>query len=211
VPPLSRRLTHVEAVHYNRIARGLVLTGNPPMASGVAVGLPVARFVGGLNAAIPAIRRILATRRAGTGSIGVSGVAIAQVTLLWPVHNAVPAVGCVLAIPGAAAIGAIVDAIIAGLIAVDHAIATMDSAISIAGTLIGTVISTVIALFSRVDNAVAARAQRYPTQAVLPARTRLHGIRSIIALFAKLTIDGLVSTVWGWLALVRAKPDAVGR
>jgi hypothetical protein len=143
------------------------------MASGVAVGLPVARFVGGLNAAIPAIRRILATRRAGTGSIGVSGVAIAQVALLRSVLDAVTAVGRVLAIPGTATIGAIVDAIIAGLVAVNDTIATVDAAIDIAGTLIGAVIDSVITLFTGLNNTVTARAQRNPTQAVLPARAGL--------------------------------------
>ena len=189
----------------------MVLTGNPPMASGVAVGLPVARFVGGLNAAIPAIRRILATRRAGTGSIGVSGVAIAQVALLRSVLDAVTAVGRVLAIPGTATVGAIVDAIIAGLVAVNDTIATVDSAMNIAGTLIGAVTGSVITLFTGVHDAVAACTERNPTQAILPARARLTGVSTVIAFFTKLTIDGLVSAVWGWLALIRAKPDAIGR
>ena len=147
----------------------LLPAGNPPLAAGIAVGLPVARFVGRLNATIAAIGRDLATRRAGTGSIGVSGVAIAQVALLRPVLYAVTAVGRVLAIPGTATIGAVVDAIIAGLVAIDHTIATVDSTIGIAGTLISAVIDSVITLFTGLDNTVTARAQWHPTQAVLPA------------------------------------------
>ena len=173
--------------------------------------MPVARFVGGLNATIAAIGRDLATRGAGTGAIGVSGVAIAQVALLRPVLDAVATVGRVLAIPGTATVGAIVDAIIAGLVAVDHTIATVDSAMGVASTFVGTVIDSVIALFTRVQNAVAARARSYPTQAIFSARAGLTGIRSVVALFAKLAIDGLVATVWGWLALIRAEPDAIGR
>ena len=135
--------------------------------------MPVARFVGGLNATIAAIGRDLATRGAGTGAIGVSGVAIAQVALLRSVLDAVTAVGRVLAIPGTATIGAIVDAIIAGLVAVNDTIATVDAAIDIAGTLIGAVIDSVITLFTGLDNTVTARAQWNPTQAVLPARAGL--------------------------------------